>query len=638
MPDGVGNVRAERDKFFGNAALKHGSLEKKVLALVCLPLLVSLISSVVLVFLFKQADAEASDERSIRRTMEIELSIFRRIAELAGVSLLYTGNREAFLKERINYQDGILTNTLEEFRLAVKDDPVMYKHYVLALRATKKLQSMVFELVTVTRLGGSTLTTLRTLELRAKCLEIFKELQDDEKESRKVLTARLRKCPHLSEAYKTGILAMMGLTLSSNLVIALLAGRFLTRNVTRKLALLGENAQRLAEGQELLPAFGGDDEIGRLDDTFQQMARDLREALRTVRASEERFRSLLQQLPASVLLVNDRGYIQFANERSFELFGCAEIAISSAALADFVTVRESISRESTFFWLSVNAQAKVVEADVNRSDGLTRRVEISLVNITDADTQQFLCVLLDISEKQIAQKLRQQLVAMIAHDIRTPLSSIEMTLAIACCGVWGEVPESVKVKLEQAQNQGQRLVRLFNDLLRVEKSITAELDLKLQEMEIEGFVKESVEALLGKAAAHKVNLTFAGDQCIILADRDRLLQVLVNLLSNAIKFSPEGGNICIGWRVAEGNLCIEVIDEGSGLPEGTEESIFEPFKQVALTDSTEKGGAGLGLAICRSIVTSHGGTIGAHNNDLGGACFWLTLPGARKVEMAFRLA
>ncbi|HEY9790295.1 MAG TPA: ATP-binding protein, partial [Candidatus Obscuribacterales bacterium] len=112
----------------------------------------------------------------------------------------------------------------------------------------------------------------------------------------------------------------------------------------------------------------------------------------------------------------------------------------------------------------------------------------------------------------------------------------------------------------------------------------------------------------------------------LLADPDRLVQVLINLIFNALKFTSKGGYVQLeAERLPCGQLELRVVDSGCGIPAGMEEKIFEPFKQTRVSDALSKGGSGLGLFICKSIVEKHGGTIGARNHD-GGAVFYLRLP------------
>jgi signal transduction histidine kinase len=225
-----------------------------------------------------------------------------------------------------------------------------------------------------------------------------------------------------------------------------------------------------------------------------------------------------------------------------------------------------------------------------------------------------------------AAKKKQELVAMVSHDLRTPLMSVQALLTVINNGGYGLVPEQVKTKLHQAEDNTTRLIDLINDLLDVEMLGAGPLALILQEFTIDSVFDRSFSALASLAEKEGIFMVIDNSDLTVHADADRLTQVLINLLSNAIKFSPTGSTVYV-WAEADGNqVKVIVEDEGRGVPVNMREKIFERFQQSEAADGKRGQGTGLGLAICKAIIQSHQGTIGVDSGLEKGSKFWFRMP------------
>lgn len=224
------------------------------------------------------------------------------------------------------------------------------------------------------------------------------------------------------------------------------------------------------------------------------------------------------------------------------------------------------------------------------------------------------------------QKLRQAFVAMVSHDLRTPLTSVQVYLQLLTGGALGGLSDKAREKGVRAEKSVERLVELINDLLEVEKLESGAVNLKLVPVTVAEILQGSIEAVADLAEKEQVDLDIADSSLGITVDRDRIIRVLTNLLGNAIKFSEPGKTVSV--EVLETDTMVEfhVRDEGPGVPSELCEAIFEKFRQVKESDSTEKGGTGLGLPICKAIVEQHGGTIGVVSQEGSGSDFWFCLP------------
>lgn len=225
-----------------------------------------------------------------------------------------------------------------------------------------------------------------------------------------------------------------------------------------------------------------------------------------------------------------------------------------------------------------------------------------------------------------AQRMRQTFVAMISHDLRTPLTSVNGYLNLLVDGRLGDVSDKVKNGAEKAERNVGRLIRLISDLLDLEKMEAGKMQMAPKAIYIENAFEKSIESVQEFANSHKVNLQMTETDLEVMADPDRIVQVLINLISNAVKFSPEGASVEISACATGKMVEVSIQDHGRGVPEKFKSIIFEKYKQVDKEDGTKKGGTGLGLPICKMIVEQLEGQIGVESEDGKGSRFWFTLP------------
>jgi PAS domain S-box-containing protein len=232
----------------------------------------------------------------------------------------------------------------------------------------------------------------------------------------------------------------------------------------------------------------------------------------------------------------------------------------------------------------------------------------------------------DITQKFEVDRLKSQFVSTVSHELRTPLTSIRGSLGLLNSGLLGPVSEKGQRMLEIAVSNTDRLVRLINDILDLERMSSGAITLEKQTIDVTELMQEAVDVIKPLADAAGVSILTSPFLGSIAADHDRMVQTLTNLLSNAVKFSPSGSTVSLSADSAGSTLRFRIADRGRGIPPGKLESIFERFQQVDASDSRDKGGTGLGLPICRSIVQQHGGRIWAESVFGQGSTFYFTMP------------
>ncbi len=224
-----------------------------------------------------------------------------------------------------------------------------------------------------------------------------------------------------------------------------------------------------------------------------------------------------------------------------------------------------------------------------------------------------------------SERLKDELLSVVGHELRTPLASIRGSLGLLDGGVLGELPAEAANMVAMAILNTDRLVRLINDILDVERMNAGILQLEPTAVDARWLVSEALQAVQATADAAGVTLRCDVAPLTVLADGDRVVQALVNLLGNAVKFSVRGGVVSVSGRRREHCALFSVRDGGRGIPPDRLESIFERFRQVDASDAREKGGTGLGLPIARGIVERHGGRMWAESGEGQGSTFRFTL-------------
>jgi signal transduction histidine kinase/CheY-like chemotaxis protein len=228
-----------------------------------------------------------------------------------------------------------------------------------------------------------------------------------------------------------------------------------------------------------------------------------------------------------------------------------------------------------------------------------------------------------LDERKELDTIKDEFISTVSHELRTPLTSIRGALGLLSSGLMGKLDDKAANLLRIASTNTDRLVRLINDILDLERMESGRAPLHIRRCSLHELVLQSVDTMTALAEAAHVRLDIvpepAGDSIVFDGDPDRVQQVLCNLLSNAIKFSPAGSSIRVLTGIDGATFILRVEDTGRGVPQDKIESIFDRFGQVEPGDARQKGGTGLGLAICRSIVAQHGGSIWADRNDAHGS-------------------
>jgi len=356
---------------------------------------------------------------------------------------------------------------------------------------------------------------------------------------------------------------------------------------------------------------------------------EIKQAEQALRASEGELRLITDSVPA---------FIGYADSNEILLF-------CNKALATFVGARpeDLIGRplrqlygEEVYRVLQPYAQRALAGEKVQFQRSQTTRdggvIEFDVTYIPRrgalGEVEGFYSLLTDITELKRLDRMKSEFVSTVSHELRTPLTSIRGSLGILAGGVAGPLSDKVRSFIDIAKDNCERLIRLINDILDMEKIESGKMAFQLQVLDLMELIEQTVRANAGFASQHSVQLQIVSPRpgTKVHADGDRLAQVLTNLISNACKFSPAQSSVDIAVSGHGGRIRVDVIDHGPGISETFRKRIFQKFSQEDSSDMRQKGGTGLGLSISRAIIEGLGGEIGFDTEAGKGSTFYFYLP------------
>lgn len=369
-------------------------------------------------------------------------------------------------------------------------------------------------------------------------------------------------------------------------------------------------------------------ELQEVNRSLQQEINDRMQAEAALRRSEEQLRLITNALPVLIAYVDEHQRYRFNNQAYEDWLGQSPADIYGSNLQTVWGI-ECYERMQVYVKLALLGQVVAYENEITLKDGLPCSVNVTYIPHLDEQKKVvgFFELTSDISDRKAIERMKDEFIAVVSHELRTPLTSLHSALKILATGRLGSLSSDGKQMLEIADDNTERLVRLVNNVLDLQRIESGDVRMEKQVCNVAALMIQATESMQPMAQHQGVVLAVKPIDMEILVDSDYIVQALTNLLSNAIKFSTTDGTV---WLTAEGKANTEVLfsvrDQGQGIPSDKLESIFERFQQVDSSDSRRKGGTGLGLTICRKIIEQHEGKIWAESTLGEGSTFSFTLP------------
>ena len=386
-------------------------------------------------------------------------------------------------------------------------------------------------------------------------------------------------------------------------------------------------------------------ELQAVNVSLQQEITDRQQVEIALRQSEEQLRSITNALPVLIAYVDDRKYYQFNNQAYSDWLGKPLTTIHNTHLRE-VWGEDCYQRMQPHVNAALAGKVVTYENEIKLNDGTIRSVNVTYIPHHDLEDRVsgFFALTTDISDRKAIERMKDEFISVVSHELRTPLTSLHSALKILATGRLGTLPEDGQQLLAIADENTERLVRLVNNVLDLQRIESGAVTMEKQACNAADLTIHAVEAMQAMAQQQGITLIDRSLDVQLWVDADYIVQALTNLISNAIKFSAPGGNVWLTVEIPPPpnrqkstksrasaaripvDMLFQVRDEGQGIPANKLETIFERFQQVDSSDSRKKGGTGLGLTICRKIIEQHGGKIWAESTLGIGSTFSFTLP------------
>jgi len=414
----------------------------------------------------------------------------------------------------------------------------------------------------------------------------------------------------------------------ASLLIVLLAGGaslLVSRSFSRRVEQLKEFTRGVAAGDFRaleMPRRG--DELDELGRALNQTAAQLEQNIRSLAEERNRSAAILRSMAEGVGVVGAEERILFCNDAFAHILGLDRAACEGRPLVEIVRQPDLLVAVK-----QVLAGQEKVSSEVSIGTLRPRSFAVTAASVRGESSAGAVLVLHDISELRRLERVRQDFVANVSHEFRTPLTAIQGFAETLLDGAL-EDRENRQRFVGIIRDHARRLARLTDDLLRLSQIEAGKLELELKPVSVSALIQLCVETTRLQAQQKQLTLAVNCPDNLLNArgDARRLREVLQNLLDNAVQYTPPGGRIEIRAATEDGQVVLSVADTGIGIPQAEQERIFERFYRLDVARSREAGGTGLGLAIAKHIVEAHGGRIWVESEVGKGSCFRFRVPAA----------
>lgn len=343
--------------------------------------------------------------------------------------------------------------------------------------------------------------------------------------------------------------------------------------------------------------------------------------------------AILESALDAIITIDAKGIIQTANPAAERLFGYRLDELKGANLNMLMPspIREKHASYIERYLKTGESQiiGRKVEFDAIKKDGTRVPLEIGVSQLTLRDKILFNGVIHDLTERKRMEKLQKQFIATVSHELRTPLTAVRGSIGLILGDTVGPITAETRELLVVASNNLERLTRLINDILDMEKLESGNLRLRSQISEITNLLQLAIENNRAYAEQFKVSIEFVNKlskEALVNVDVDRFQQIMANLLSNAAKFSHSESVVTLAVEEISGRVVISVRDRGTGIPDEFKADIFSKFARADNSATRSRGGTGLGLSIVKSLVEHMGGSIRYDTKFGEGTTFTIELP------------
>ena len=351
------------------------------------------------------------------------------------------------------------------------------------------------------------------------------------------------------------------------------------------------------------------------------------QAEKSFQRSQEQLRLITDALPVLIAYIDAQQCYRY-NNRTYETwFGRPRSSLLGVHIQELIG-EDNYQKILPYIKTALLGKTVTFENQLTTPRGNSYWINATYIPDFDSKgkVKGFFSMIEDITDRKAIEQMKSEFISIASHEMRTPLTSIHGVIKLLDAGRLGELSKSGQQMTDMALRNSDRLIRLVNDILDLERMESGRDKIEKQRCDSAELIKQATDTLQSMADEQQIILETSSSSIELYADRDRIAQTLINLISNAIKFSDAGSTVWITSQKKGEQVLFAVKDQGRGIPQDKLETIFERFQQVDASDARKKGGTGLGLAICRHIVEQHQGKIWVESVCSKGSTFFFVLP------------
>ncbi|HIA54894.1 MAG TPA: PAS domain-containing sensor histidine kinase [Candidatus Melainabacteria bacterium] len=397
--------------------------------------------------------------------------------------------------------------------------------------------------------------------------------------------------------------------------IAITAAVYVNVNFKRRLDILMDNTRRMSAGLAPLAPIRGGDELAEIDEVYHQM----HAAIEVLRKHE---RAMLENAAEAICSLDAGLSFTSVNPATEKIWGYASDELLARRVVDLIAdeYKEKFGEELSQV---VGSETEFrTDTKIKRKDG--ELADASWSVSWSKEESSLYCVVQDISARKELERIKSEFFAMVNHDLRTPLTSVQMVLDWLEIEMGEQMPANLLKSVKRAKGSAQEMLTLANSLLEMERLDRGSITLDRSKTDLAELLRTSMAQVEALAIPKDIELKADLEEVTANIDKSRMLQVTTNILTNAVKFSPAKSSIVISLKRINETCKVSIKDEGVGIAAEDLKFVFDRFRQVGSTDG-RKQGFGLGLSICKSIVEAHDGQIGVESEEGKGSTFWFIL-------------
>ena len=408
-----------------------------------------------------------------------------------------------------------------------------------------------------------------------------------------------------------------------SLLITIILGFFIARTITKPIADMRNQALEMSKGNytNRVKVYGND-EIGELALTFNNLSKRVQEAQANTESEKRRLDSVITHMSDGVIATDRRGRVRIVNEMALKMLDMNKDDVEGRHVLDILEIEAHYSLDE------LQDIAGGIIIDINEKERLIVRASFSTIIQDTGFITGYIAVLHDVTEQHHVENERREFVANVSHELRTPLTSMRSYIEALEEGAWKDenlAPQFLSVTREETD----RMIRLVNDLLQLSKMDNTDDNLNKELIDFNMFIHKIINRF---EMSEGKNATFIRDipknGIFVEIDPDKMTQVFDNVITNALKYSK--GRKKVEFHVKQNTLfnrmTIQIKDNGIGIPLNKVDKIFDRFFRVDKARTRKMGGTGLGLAISKEIIEAHNGRIWANSKEGYGTSVYITLP------------